>query len=94
MSAPPERVARHFQNSLDLSAPRDRSFVIGTLLEHGDGADLAWLAAIVERRELVDWLRRHGARQLSRRSRALWAATFELELDQAPPAAQALWPLA
>ena len=70
------------------------SLAIGTLLEDGDRTDLAWLAGAVDRAEIAAWFARHGARRLSRRSRALWAAAFEQEPAAAPARAEALWPLA
>lgn len=105
-SSPPgpawgERVARHFPDGVDLGdlrEPRGRAFAIATLLEHGDRADLAWLAARVERAELERWLARHGARRLSRRSRAFWSTVLAPDASGASipahPIAEALWPLA
>lgn len=46
--------------------------MINRLLEDGDGADLAWLCEEVPEADLAGWLRRHGRRKLSRRSRAFW----------------------
>ena len=94
LPALPDTVARHFPDGLDLADPRGRSLAIGTLLEDGDRIDLAWLAGAVDRGEIAAWFERHGARRLSRRSRALWAAAFDREPAAAPPTAQALWPLA
>ena len=90
----PEPVARHFPDGVELAAPEGRALAIATLLEHGDRADLAWLAGAIERSEIVAWFDRHGARRLSRRSRALWAATFDRTLAAGSDTARALWPLA
>ena len=79
----------------DLEARRAAPFLISRLLEDGDAADLAWLSQTLGEAELAAWLERHGARQLSVRSRAFW----ELILDRrAGPEADsatrsALWPL-
>ena len=93
-----ERVARHFPDEFDLGdlrEPRGRALAIATLLEHGDRADLAWLAQRVERAELERWLARHGARRLSRRSRAFWSAVLTPNASPTShPASEALWPLA
>jgi hypothetical protein len=53
-------------------APEIASWEIGRLCEDGDSRDLAWLTAAVPEERLADWLRQHGGRQLSRRSRAFW----------------------
>lgn len=75
------------------AGPGARGLVIGRLLEDGDGADLAWLAAGLGEAELAAWFARCGGRALSRRSRAFWSRV----LDVAPPApahlAEVLWPL-
>ncbi len=47
-------------------------FVIGRLLEEGDGDDLRWLTATFGEDELVSWLGQRGQRQLSIRSFAFW----------------------
>jgi hypothetical protein len=108
MSAPPDSpgsndakspdplasVDRHFPNGIDLDDPAGRALAIATLLEDGDRDDLSWLLTRVTKGEIETWFRRHGARRLSRRSRAFWAAAFGLEPLPAPATAQALWPLA
>ncbi len=94
MTVLPEPVARHFPDGVELADARFRALAIGTLLEHGDRADLAWLAGAVAREEIVAWFDRHSRRRLSRRSRALWAATLDRPLAAAPESARALWPLA
>jgi len=90
----PQPVARHFPDGLELDSADGRALAIATLLEHGDRADLAWLAGAVGRAEIADWFDRHGRRRLSRRSRAFWAATFDRPLAAAPEISRALWPLA
>jgi hypothetical protein len=90
----PTTVARHFPDGVALGDPLGRSLAIGRLLEDGDRADLAWLAAVVDRAEIAAWLDRHGARRLSRRSRAFWFTAFDRAPQAAPANAQALWPLA
>jgi hypothetical protein len=93
MTALPARVARHFPDGLDLADPAGRALAIRTLLEDGDRADLAWLARRIPRPEVEAWFDRHGARRLSRRSRAFWAAGFG-RAPEASALARALWPLA
>lgn len=77
-------------------------FVIGRLLEDGDREDLAWLFRTYGRERIAAWMRRRGARQLSRRSRAFWRTVLgEPEEPNNPdePATEdsdifrALWPL-
>ena len=53
-------------------APDITPWEIGRLCEDGDSRDLAWLTAVVPEERLTEWLRQHGGRQLSRRSRAFW----------------------
>lgn len=71
----------------------DRSLLFARLLEDGDGADLAWLTAQVPEAEIAAWLARHGGRQLSRRSRAFWAAILGVPPGPAAPVGDSLWPL-
>ena len=67
-------------------------FVIERLLDEGDSADLAWLVERVGEPRLRAWLAAHGARRLSRRSRALWSLTLGVELAPPTPSLD-LWPL-
>ena len=69
------------------------SFVVGRLLEDGDGADLAWLCESVPEADLAAWLARHGGRRLSRRSRAFWEVVLGRPSGPAAEAASRLWPL-
>lgn len=66
-------------------------FVIERLLDEGDSADVAWLVARFGEARLRAWLAVYGARRLSRRSRALWSLT--LEVEDPPHPAHDLWPL-
>lgn len=66
-------------------------FVIERLLDEGDSADLRWLVARFGEPRLRAWLAAHGARRLSRRSRALWS--LALGVEGRPPPAPDLWPL-
>ncbi len=93
MSELPERVSRHFPDGIDLDDLGARALAIARLLEDGDRADLGWLAAQISDKEITRWFDRHGARRLSRRSRALWAAAFARELASPPAVCAALWPL-
>lgn len=80
-----------------LAAPEARPLLIARLLEDGDSADLAWLAGNVPEPELVAWLGRRGARQLSVRSRAFWELVLGAVAGGAEPeaagTARELWPL-
>jgi hypothetical protein len=83
-----------------LAAPAARDFVIGRLLEEGDRADLAWLAASAASAgstALADWLARRANRQLSRRSRRFWRRVLAPApvgaADGAAQLREALWPL-
>lgn len=73
------------------------SLLIARLFEDGDRHDLAWLCGAVPEPELAAWLERHGARLLSRRSRAFWEVVLGRPAgrlsDEVRDAAQALWPL-
>ena len=95
MTPPPERTLRHFPGQdPDLADPASRAAVVARLLEDGDRDDLAWLARRVGRDELAAWAARHGARRLSRRSRAFWFRAHDLGAPSRSAAAEALWPLA
>jgi hypothetical protein len=70
------------------------SLVVGRLLEDGDGADLAWLCATVPEADLANWLGRHGARKLSRRSRSFWEIVLGRPAGPAVTDTRTdLWPL-
>ncbi len=79
----------------DLDLATAAPFVVGRLLEDGDGADLAWLFGAVPEPEVAQWLGRRGGRHLSRRSRAFWQLAIGPAGAPEPPAAVAaeLWPL-
>jgi hypothetical protein len=77
----------------DLAPDRGGSLLLARLLEDGDSADLAALAAQVSEPVLADWLARHGGRQLSRRSRAFWEVVLGREAGPSVPGAGELWPL-
>jgi hypothetical protein len=77
----------------DLDLGTHSAFLIGRLLEDGDGADLTWLAGAVPETEIAGWFVRHGGRQLSARSRELWRAILGCEPGPTVPEAKALWPL-
>jgi len=93
LAGAPAGVRRLFPHhrEADLEAPRHRPFVIGRLLEEGDGNDLEWLCARCEEEELATWVRRCGGRQLSPRSRAFW--TLVLDLEASTLAENPLWPI-
>lgn len=68
-------------------------YVVGRLLEDGDGADLRWLFAHVAEEAAADWLRKRGGRQLSARSRAFWEVILGVPAGPPAEAARELWPL-
>jgi hypothetical protein len=76
-----------------LAPDRGGSLLIARLLEDGDSADLAWLAARIPEPALAGWLALHGGRQLSHRSRAFWEVVLGREASPSVPGAKELWPL-
>jgi hypothetical protein len=76
----------------ELRDPAHRGFVIARLLEEGEGDELRWLTAAVERDGLAAWLARHGA-ALSHRSRAFWCTVLGVPPPPPRPLAADLWPL-
>lgn len=91
------RLFPHYEEN-DLDPRRAAPFLISRLLEDGDAADLAWLSqALGENAEagLAAWLERHGARQLSVRSRAFWELVLGRHAGPEADSAtrSALWPL-
>jgi hypothetical protein len=91
----PARGARLFPHEVVDELPaRGRGLLIARLLEEGDGEDLRWLAGAVSESELAAWLRRHGGRKLSRRSRAFWECALGVTAGPAAAGAPELWPLA
>lgn len=76
--------------------PESRNLVIAQILEEGDRADLAWLAAAVGRETIAAFVRERGGRKLSARSRRFWCRALGIaDTEPAPhPLAEQLWPLA
>jgi hypothetical protein len=91
----PEGTRRLFSNYEDetLDLRHSRALILTRLLEDGDSADLAWLAANLPEEEIAEWFGRHGGRQLSARSRELWRVVLGCEPGPVHPEAHALWPL-
>jgi len=71
-----------------------RRLVIARLLEEGDSRDLAWLSREVGREAIAAFVRDHGGRKLSARSRRFWSRALGLALPAPPLLAEQLWPLA
>jgi hypothetical protein len=97
MAAPPlpagaRRLVPHHRPEA-LTAEAAPGLLIPRLLEDGDAADLAWLAAAYGEERLAAWLAARGGRQLSARSRAFWELVLGLAAAPAAPAAADLWPL-
>jgi hypothetical protein len=78
-------------------APRDLDpcpdFVIGRLLEDGDGRDLRWMFATLGEEAVKRWFAERGGRQLSVRSRALWRLLLSCEPAVPAAGSEDLWPL-
>lgn len=88
----PAGACRLFPHQPEPTGPgRYPDFVIERLLDEGDSADLSWLVARFGELRLREWVAAHGARRLSRRSRALWSLT--VGVDVPPPSAPDLWAL-
>jgi hypothetical protein len=77
-----------------LRAAEHRGFLFARLLEEGEGDELRWLLATVERGELAAWYAAHAGAALSRRSRLFWAAVLDVDAPSPRPLARELWPLA
>ncbi|MEO8196787.1 MAG: hypothetical protein ABI689_08700 [Thermoanaerobaculia bacterium] len=74
--------------------PESCNLVMAQILEEGDRADLAWLAREVGRETLATFVREHGGRKLSARSRRFWSRALGLVEPAPNPLAEQLWPLA
>ena len=74
--------------------PENRNLVIAQILEEGDRADLAWLAATIGREGIAAFVREHGGRKLSARNRRFWSRALALAEPPCHPLAEQLWPLA
>ena len=94
--APPTAVLQRFSghHAATLLRAEHRDFLIGRLLEEGDGAELRWLLQRVGRNAVASFVARRGGRQLSRRSRAFWSAAVGVEAAPATALQHELWPLA
>lgn len=76
------------------AAPEHRDLVLAEILESGDRADLAWLAAAVGRDAIAAFVTARGGRKLSARSRRFWSRALALPEPAPHPLAEQLWPLA
>jgi hypothetical protein len=93
LAPPPEGTARLFPEGVPLDDGH-RGFLIGRLLEEGDGADLRWLSEQIGEGEMAAWLRREGGRVLSHRSRVYWEQVLGVAAGGSLPRAGELWPTA
>jgi hypothetical protein len=75
LPAPAARLFGHYDPE-ELDTRRAAPFLIGRLLEDGDGDDLCWLARTCPETELATWLACHGPRTLSARSLAFWSTVL------------------
>ncbi len=85
-----DRLFPHHRAEEALASP---NFLIGRLLEDGDGADLRWLFASHGTAAARDWFALRGERQLSSRSRAFWTLILNQQTGLAVATAEELWPL-
>lgn len=67
---------------------------VARLLEEGSREELRQLLDRVGADSLRDWFLRHGARVLSRRSRAFWAEVWLGRPLESSELSRQLWPLA
>lgn len=90
----PRSLAPFFQEyTFDrLEATRDAELVIERTLAWGNRAEARWLFARYGRARVADWLRRMGARRLSRRQFAAWKIILEILDAQVIPAPRGIWP--
>lgn len=99
MGAAPAHALRLFPGSDESGSGVDPAspHVIARLFEDGDARDLSWLTSAVPEERLAAWFDRHGARQLSRRSRAFWEVVLGrpsgLHSGLQSNAGSELWPL-
>ncbi len=90
-----ERLFGHYEPGA-LDPRQEAPFLIGRLLEEGDGADLRWLAQTYPETDLAAWLARHGSRALSARSLAFWRLVLGCPANEEAPnlsLRRDLWPL-
>jgi len=89
----PAGTRRLFPGHGDLGGATSTDFLIGRLLEDGDGADLTWLFATLGETRVGRWFRQRGGRQLSRRSRLFWGRVLEVDSGTNVEIGGELWPL-
>jgi len=65
--------------------------VLARLLEEGETEDLRWMTKRWSREEVADFVRRFGARCLSRRSRRFWSVVLDVESGDPPAVSGELW---
>lgn len=91
--SPPAEALRLFPHHEAEEVAAHPQFVIGRLLEDGDGADLCWLFATVGEEAVRRWFAERGGRQLSARSRAFWRLALQSEPSAPATGSEDLWPL-
>lgn len=61
-----------------------RGVIIERFLEHGTWEHLRWLFSTYGKQEVVEWVKHHGFRLLSKRSFALWRLVLDIKDHEAP----------
>ncbi len=61
-----------------------REVIIERVLERGNWEQLRWLFGIYGEKIVVDWVKNHGFRLLSKRSFALWCVVLGIKEFKAP----------
>ena len=94
--APEDAAARLFpHHPLDaVLGPPPSPFALARLLEDGSAQDLRALFAVLDESSARAWFLAHGARALSRRSRAFWRLVLGAETPRPTAEPHPFWPLA
>jgi len=63
----------------DIDPERDADILIERTLEYGDRGEVAWLCKRLGESRIKEFLRRRGARALSKRAFAFWCLVLRVE---------------
>jgi excisionase family DNA binding protein len=67
----------------ELNLGRHSHLVLSRILEHGSLADLKWIRSRLDRKQIVEFLRRDGQRLLSPRAIRFWCLYYGVEYQKA-----------